>query len=96
MKWMRFQPPGPGLAPSGIGRPAELFGPESSSRRLPRLTSANAGAALVKQLEAEQLRVEGDRLLDVVDHVANVDDLIGGHSWTSSSLLGGQTDGAGS
>ena len=47
MRWIRFQPPGPGVAPSGIGRPAELFGPASSSRRLPRLTSANAGAALV-------------------------------------------------
>jgi hypothetical protein len=35
---------GPGLAPSGIGRPAELVGPLSSSRRLPRRTSANAGA----------------------------------------------------
>ncbi len=46
MKWMRFQPPGPGLRPSGIGRPAELAGPASSSRRLPRVTSANAGAAL--------------------------------------------------
>ena len=26
MKWMRFHPPGPGLAPSAIGRPAELVG----------------------------------------------------------------------
>jgi hypothetical protein len=33
---------GPGLAPSGIDRPAELVGPMSSSRRLPRATSANA------------------------------------------------------
>ena len=38
--------PGPGVRPSGIGRPAELAGPASSSRRLPRLTSANAGAAV--------------------------------------------------
>ena len=35
MKWMRFQPPGPGWTPSGIGRPAELVGPASSSRRFP-------------------------------------------------------------
>ena len=48
MKWMRFQPPGPGFVPSDMGRPAELAGPESRSRRLPRFTSANAGAALVK------------------------------------------------
>ena len=43
MKWMRFHPPGPGMAPSGIGRPAELIGPLSSMRRLPFVTSANAG-----------------------------------------------------
>src|SRR5262245_51914644 len=40
-------PPGPGLAPSGMGRPAELVGPLSSSRRLPRVTLANAGPELV-------------------------------------------------
>ena len=45
MKWMRFQPPGAGLRPSGIGRPAELAGPLSSSRRWPRVTSAKAGTA---------------------------------------------------
>ena len=50
MKWIRFQPPGPGVAPSAIGRPAEDFGPESSSRRFPRLTSANAGGALVNAI----------------------------------------------
>ena len=45
MKWMRFQPPG--LRACGrrasAGRPS--CGPLSSSRRLPRTTSANAGAA---------------------------------------------------
>jgi hypothetical protein len=46
IRWMRFQPPGSGLRPSGIGRPAELFGPASSRRSLPRITSANAGEAL--------------------------------------------------
>ena len=45
-KWMRFQPPGSGWRPSGIGRPAELVGPASSNRSLPRRTSANAGEAL--------------------------------------------------
>ena len=43
-KWMRFHPPGPGLRPSGIGRPAELVGPLRSNRRSPRRTSAKAGA----------------------------------------------------
>ena len=55
MKWMRFQPPGPGVRPSGIGRPAELFGPLSSSRSLPRTTSANAGAALERSLKPKWL-----------------------------------------
>jgi hypothetical protein len=45
MKWIRFQPPGTGVRPSGIGRPAELAGPPSSRRRWPRVTSANAGTA---------------------------------------------------
>lgn len=45
-KVMRFQPPGPGRAPSGMARPAELFGPLKRSRKLPRRTSANAGSAL--------------------------------------------------
>ncbi len=44
MRWMRFQPPGRGCSPSDIGRPAELAGPLSSSRKAPRRTSAKAGA----------------------------------------------------
>src|SRR5215213_4699492 len=48
---MRFQPPGPGLPPSGIGRPAELAGPLSNRRSDPSLTSANAGAALVRSVK---------------------------------------------
>jgi hypothetical protein len=43
---VRFQPPGPGRRPSGIGRPAELLGPLSSDRKSPRATSAKAGAVL--------------------------------------------------
>ena len=50
-RWMRFQPPGPGVRPSGIGRPAELVGPLSSSRRLPRRTSAKAGAEFESTLK---------------------------------------------
>ena len=75
MKCTRFQPPGSGVRPSGIGRPAELFGPLSSSRRPPRTTSANAGAALVRRLEAEVGRVV-DGGLDVIDHVADVHELV--------------------
>src|SRR6266446_5330746 len=48
---MRFQPPGPGLLPSGIGRPAELVGPLSNRRSDPSLTSANAGAALERTVK---------------------------------------------
>jgi hypothetical protein len=44
-KWILFQPPGAGLRPSGMGRPAELVGPLRRSRRSPRVTSANAGDA---------------------------------------------------
>jgi hypothetical protein len=51
-RWMRFHPPGAGWVPSGMGRPAELFGPLSKRRRLPRTTSANAGAALVRSLKS--------------------------------------------
>ena len=66
-----------GLRPSGIGRPAELVGPLSSSRRWPRTTSANAGAELVESAKPKWRRVEGDGRLDVVDHVADVDELVG-------------------
>src|SRR6266567_3712444 len=48
---MRFQPPGPGLLPSGIGRPAELVVPLSNRRSDPRVTSANAGAALERRVK---------------------------------------------
>ena len=88
---MRFQPPGPGLAPSGIGRPAELVGPLSRSRRLPRVTSANAGGEARQHLEVEELRVEGDGCVDVVDHVADADHLVElGHGF---SPLGAQSAG---
>ena len=76
MRWMRFQPPGSGVRPSGIGRPAELVGPLSSSRRWPRTTSANAGAALVRSSKPRWVGVEVDGGGDVVDHVADVDELV--------------------
>ena len=52
----------------------ELAGPLGSSRRLPRTTSANAGAAGA-QLKAEVVCVEGDDGLGV-DHVADVHELV--------------------
>jgi hypothetical protein len=39
------------MRPSGIARPAELVGPLNSRRRLPRTTSANAGAALERTVK---------------------------------------------
>ena len=63
---------GSGCLPSGMGSAAELDRPPRSSRRLPRCTSANAGALVRRDLEAEMRRVEGDRRLDVVDHVPDV------------------------
>jgi hypothetical protein len=57
-------------------KPAELSGPLSRSRTLPRTTSANAGAKFVFTSKAEVLGVEVDGLLDVVDHVANDDELV--------------------
>ena len=90
MKWMRFQPPGPGLAPSVIARPAELVGPLNSSRRLPRLTSANAGGNGVQHGEAEMAGVEVDGGGDIVDHVADADRRVIGHG---RYLLGMRTAG---
>jgi hypothetical protein len=40
-----------GLAPSGMGRPAELVGPLRSNRRSPRVTSAKAGAAFERSVK---------------------------------------------
>jgi hypothetical protein len=76
MRWMRFQPPGAGMRPSDIGRPAELLGPLSKSRRLARTTSANAGPGLVRSVKSKMGSEEVDRLVDVVDHVADVDELV--------------------
>jgi len=67
---------------SGIGRPAELAGPLSSSCKSPRATSAKAGRVFGDQREAEKGRVEGHGGLDIVDHVSDVD---GGHGLSSSA-----------
>ena len=76
IRWMRFQPPGSGERPSGIGRPAELAGPLSSSRSRPRTTSANAGGALVRTVNPKWLGVEVDGGVDVVDDVADADEVV--------------------
>ena len=46
MRWMRFHPPGPGCSPSGIGLPAELFGPggPGEMRGAPRRVEASPAA----------------------------------------------------
>jgi len=56
-----------------MARPAELVGPLSNSRSDPRVTSANAGAAIGQKLEAEVLGVPLDRCVYVVDHIADID-----------------------
>ena len=81
MKWIRFHPPGRGCSPSAIGRAAELCGPESRSRRLPRWTSAKAGNAL-RTREAEVAGVEVDAGGDVVDEDPDVDGGVIGHGWS--------------
>ena len=71
-----------------MGRPAELAGPLSSRRRLPRLTSAKAGGALDAHREPEVGGVEVDGRGDVVDHVAHVDgasSIMGGSSFVEST-----------
>ena len=49
----RFQPPGAGWRPSGIGRAAELVGPLSHSVRSSRPTRAKAAPICSIELEAE-------------------------------------------
>src|SRR5262245_44774071 len=48
---MRFQPPGFGRSPFGMGLPAELVAPLRSSRNDPRATSAKAGACLESRVK---------------------------------------------
>ena len=74
MRWMRFQPPGPGFAPSGIGRPAELVGSaEQQAQVAARDVGERRRRSSCSTSKPRMLRVEGDRRLDVVDHVADVD-----------------------
>ena len=87
MKWMRFQPPGPGWVPSGIGRPAELARSREQQAQVAPLDVSERGRRARQHLEAKLLRVERDRLVDVVDHVADIDRLIVRHMLTSSSMV---------
>ena len=76
MRWIRFQPPGPAWRrrPSAA-RPSSV-GPDEQQAQVAALDVGERGREARQDLEAEQLGVEGDRRLDVVDHVADVDDLI--------------------
>src|ERR1044072_6446936 len=68
---MRFQPPGLGRSPSGIGRP-ELFGPLSNNRNDPSVTSANAGAVLERSVKPGVFRVPRHCGINVIDDAAPV------------------------
>src|SRR5918993_3714451 len=83
--WMRFQPPGSGLRPSGMGWPAPPA-PGSLSRRRssPRERTAKPGGFKL-YTEAEPLGVERDRRLAVINYVTHTDR---GHLWSSSDLVG--------
>ena len=78
-KWMQFQPQATGWRPSGIGRPAELFGPERSSRRLPRDDFGERRRRIQAELRSRTAGVEVDRRIDVVDHVADADQIVVSH-----------------
>src|SRR5215212_1437363 len=82
--WMRFQPPGSGLRPSGVGWPAPPEpGSLSRRRRSPRQRTAKPGGVKL-YTEAEPLGVERDCRLDVMDYVTHADR---GHLWSSSDLV---------
>ena len=67
MRWIRFHPPGDGTVPSGIGRPAELAGPLSSS-------SAPSLVSRPKDLPEDFDRFNGNAVdLDVQLVVAEAD-----------------------
>ena len=72
MKWMRFQPPGPGFAPSGIGRPGRALRAREQQPQVAALDVGERGRRVRQDLEAEMVGVERDRLVDVVDHVATL------------------------
>ena len=79
MKWIRFQPPGPGRRAVGHRPTGRAL---RSGEQQPEVAALDVGErrrGVRQDLEAEELGVEGDRRLDVVDHVADVDGLIVGH-----------------
>ena len=90
MKWMRFQPPGPGWAPSAMGRAAELCRP---AQQQPQVAALDVGECRRKRCqhgEAEMAGVEVDGGGDVVDQIADADCGVIGHGW---DLLGMRTAG---
>jgi hypothetical protein len=80
---------------SGLGavghRPSGRAGRTSEEQsEVASLYVGKGGREVSEELEAENLGVEGDRLVDVGDHVADVNDLIGRHVVTSRSSVGDQ------
>ena len=71
-KWILFQPPGAGIRPSGIGRPAELVGPLSSNRKSPRRCVGERWSRTGQERKTEVRAVKGNCRLDVVDHVRDI------------------------
>ena len=64
------------VRPSGIGRPAELVGPAEQQSQPAADDVGERRRCARAQLEAEVGGVEGDGVLDVVDHVADADELV--------------------
>ena len=84
-KWIRFQPPGSGTRrrASAVRR---ALRPGQEQAQLAPLDVGEGGRRRGQQFEAERAGVEGDRLVDVVDHVTDVDQFIVGHGVTSLSI----------
>jgi hypothetical protein len=67
---MRFQPPGRGCSPSGIGRPAEQE-PQRSE-----LDVGKSGCVAGEKRKAKVSGVPFDGHFDVIDHVTHIDDSV--------------------
>ena len=76
IRWMRFQPPGPGLRPVGHGSPGRAGRPAQQQTQAAPGDVGERGGGVDAALEAEVLGVEVDRGLHVVDHVADVHHLV--------------------
>ena len=86
MRWMRFQPPGPGRSPSVIAWPAELL---RTGQQEPQVAAGDVGERRLVDAdgEAEVAGVEVDGRGDVVDQVAHVHGLASGMVVLSSGRV---------